>query len=142
MKRTIQVFLGDDTRRVGALHFDAVGSRQHSAFAYEDYWLKAADRFTLEPELPLVMGPQYPRKARHGSAFHAAIADTEPDGWAKRVILRDHATRRQEARRMTPEMSADSQPGGRSETGLRSFTCNASTCGDRGENPCDGFGTG
>ena len=44
-------------------------------------------------------GPQYHRKARDGSVFDAAIADTEPDGWAKRVILRDHAKRRQEARR-------------------------------------------
>ncbi len=99
MKRTIQVYLGDDARHVGTLHFDAVGSRQHSAFAYEDSWLKAADHFALEPGLPLVAGPQYHRKARDGSIFHAAIADTEPDGWAKRVILRDHAKRRQEARR-------------------------------------------
>jgi serine/threonine-protein kinase HipA len=99
MRRTIQVHVGDDARRVGTLHFDAVGSRQHSAFAYEDSWLKEPDRFALEPGLPLVAGPQYPRKARDGSVFHAAIADTETDGWAKRVILRDHAKRRQEARR-------------------------------------------
>ena len=99
MKRTIQVHLGDDARRIGTLHFDAVGSRQYSAFAYEDSWLRAADRFALDPGLPLVAGPQYPRKAKDGSVFHAAIADTEPDGWAKRVILRDHAKRRQEARR-------------------------------------------
>ena len=99
MKRTIQVYLGDEARRVGTLHFDAVGSRQHSAFAYEDSWLKAADRFALAPGLSLVAGPQYHRKARDGSVFHAALADTEPDGWAKRVILRDHAKRRQEARR-------------------------------------------
>ncbi len=99
MKRTIQVYLGDDARRVGTLHFDAVGARQHSAFAYEDSWLKAADRFALEPGLPQVTGPQYHRKARDGSVFHAAFADTEPDGWAKRVILRDHAKRRQETRR-------------------------------------------
>ena len=99
MKRTIQIYLGDDARRVGTLHFDAVGSRQHSAFAYEDSWLKAADRFALDPALPLVAGPQYPRKTKDGSVFHAAIADTGPDGWAKRVILRDHAKRRQEARR-------------------------------------------
>lgn len=103
MKRTIQVYMGDDARRVGTLHFDAVGSRQHSAFAYEDSWLKVSDRFALEPGLPLVIGPQYQRKARDGSVFHAAIADTEPDGWAKRVILRDHAKRRQEARRAGQE---------------------------------------
>jgi serine/threonine-protein kinase HipA len=104
MKRAIQVYLGDDARRVGTLHFDAVGSRQHSAFAYEDSWLKASESFALDPGLLLVAGPQYHRKARDGSVFHAAIADTEPDGWAKRVILRDHAKRRQEARRAGEEL--------------------------------------
>jgi serine/threonine-protein kinase HipA len=99
MKRTIQVFAGDEARRVGTLHFDAAGSRQHSAFAYEESWLNASDRFALEPGLPLVAGPQYHRKTSDGSVFHASIADTEPDGWAKRVILRDHAKRRQEVRR-------------------------------------------
>jgi len=57
------------------------------------------DRFALEPNLPLVTGTQFHRKAPEGSVFHAAIADTEPDGWARRVILRDHAKRRQAARR-------------------------------------------
>jgi serine/threonine-protein kinase HipA len=80
MKRTIQVYLGDDARRVGTLHFDAVGTRQHSAFAYEDSWLKAAECFALDPGMPLVTGPQYHGKAKDGSVFHAAIADTEPDG--------------------------------------------------------------
>ncbi len=104
MKRTIQVYLGDTARRVGTLHFDAVGTRQRSAFAYEDSWLKVADRFALEPGLPLVAGPLYQRKTRDESVFHAAFADTEPDGWAKRVILRDHAKRRQEARRAGQEL--------------------------------------
>jgi serine/threonine-protein kinase HipA len=47
----------------------------------------------------LVAGPQFHRRERGGSIFHGAIADTEPDGWARRVILRDHAKRRQDARR-------------------------------------------
>ena len=64
MKRTIQVYLGNDALRVWTLHFDAVGSRQHSAFAYEDSWLKAANRFALEPGLPLVAGPKYHRKTQ------------------------------------------------------------------------------
>jgi serine/threonine-protein kinase HipA len=53
----------------------------------------------IEPGLPLVTGPQFHRKAGQGSVFHAAIADTEPDGWGKRVIQRDHAKCRQQARR-------------------------------------------
>ena len=52
------------------------------------------------PRLALVAGPQFHRKTRDGSVFHAVIADTEPDGWGRRVIQRDYAKRRQEARRV------------------------------------------
>jgi len=38
-------------------------------------------------------------KSKDGSLFHAAIADTEPDGWARRVTMRDHIKRKQELRR-------------------------------------------
>ena len=99
MKRTIKVFMGDEARLVGTLHYDGVGTRERSAFAYDETWLGAADRFVLEPGLPLVAGPQFHRKVPNGSVFHGAFADTEPDGWAKKVIQRDHAKRRQEARR-------------------------------------------
>ena len=99
MKRTIKVFMGDGARLVGTLHYDGVGERERSAFAYDETWLGAADQFALEPGLPLVAGPQFHRKVPNGSVFHGAFADTEPDGWAKKVILRDHAKRRQEARR-------------------------------------------
>ena len=80
---------------MGTLHYDVAGSRERSAFSYEDSWIKAQDRFALDPVLQLVSGPQFHRKSKDGSVFCAAIADTEPDGWAKRVILRDHAKRRQ-----------------------------------------------
>lgn len=99
MKRTIKVFMGDEARFIGTLHYDGVGTRERSAFAYDESWLSAADRFALEPGLPLVAGPQYHRKVPNGSVFHGAFADTEPDGWAKKVIQRDHAKCRQEARR-------------------------------------------
>jgi serine/threonine-protein kinase HipA len=99
MKHTIKVFLGDEAKLAGTLHYDGVGSRERSAFAYAETWLGATDRFGLEPGLPLVAGPQFHRKIPNGSVFHGAFADTEPDGWAKRVILRDHAKRRQAARK-------------------------------------------
>lgn len=99
MRRTINVFVGDEPRRVGTLYFDAVGSRERAAFSYTDTWLSSADRFALEPMLPLVTGPQFHGKVPNGSVFHGAFADTEPDGWGRRVILRDYAKRRQEARR-------------------------------------------
>jgi serine/threonine-protein kinase HipA len=106
MKRTIQVHLGDAERHVGTLHYDAVGSRERSAFAYHASWLNAPDGFPLEPGLPLFSGPQFRSRTSAGSVFHAVIADTEPDGWAKRVILRDHAKQRQEVRRTGQSPSA------------------------------------
>lgn len=99
MNRSIKVFLGNEARWVGTLHYDSVGSRERAAFVYSETWLASSDRFALEPALPLVAGPQFHRRVKDGSSFHGVFADTEPDGWAKRVILRDHAKRRQAARR-------------------------------------------
>src|SRR5690349_19278099 len=99
MTRNIKVFIGDESGWVGTLHYDAVGSRERAAFSYADGWLVSPDRFAIDPTLPLVAGPQFHRKVPNGSVFHGAFADTEPDGWARRVILRDHAKRRQAARR-------------------------------------------
>ena len=82
------------------MHHDAVGAREHSAFTYHDSWLNVPDDFPLDPGLPLVWGPQVRGRAIVGSIFHAVIADTELDGWAKRLILRDQAKRRQEIRRI------------------------------------------
>jgi serine/threonine-protein kinase HipA len=98
MKRTIQVLLGDQARLVGMLHYDVRGARESAAFTYAEEWLAAGDKFPLEPGLPLVAGPQFHRKVAQGSIFHSAIADTEPDGWGRRVIQRDHAKRRQASR--------------------------------------------
>ncbi len=106
MKRAIKVFLGDEASRVGTLHYEAAGSRERSAFAYAETWLGSTDQFALEPVLPLMAGPQFHRKIPNGSAFTGAFADTEPDGWARRVILRDHARRRQAARRAGQEPEA------------------------------------
>ena len=103
MKRTLQVCVGDEGRLVGTLHYDQNGAREHATLVYDETWLAATDRFALEPNLPLVTGPQYHRKTAEGSRFHAAIADTEPDGWGRRGILRDHAKRRQVAKRAGAE---------------------------------------
>ncbi|MBA3846282.1 MAG: type II toxin-antitoxin system HipA family toxin [Planctomycetes bacterium] len=99
MKRVIGVMVGDGARRVGTLRYDGQGSRENASFAYEADWLSADQRFALDPTLPLVSGPQFHRRVGDGSLFHGAIADTEPDGWGRRVIMRDHVKRRDEARR-------------------------------------------
>ncbi len=106
MKQTIQVCVGDEARLVGTLHYDLSGAREHGAFSYDEAWLATPDRFALEPGLPMVVGAQFHRRIPEGSVFHAAIADTEPDGWGRRVILRDHAKRRQTTRRAGGEAGA------------------------------------
>ena len=99
MKRTIRVYLGDEPRLLGSIRYDQQGGRESTAFEYDATWLASADSFSIDPALPLVAGPQFHKKTRDGSVFHAAISDTEPDGWARRVIQRDHAKRRQRATR-------------------------------------------
>lgn len=98
MKRTIQVFVGETARPVGVLHYNSQGARENAVFEYDPAWLDAPEGFALEPRLPLVAGRQFHKAKAGGSVFPAVIADTEPDGWGRRVISRDHAKRRQEAR--------------------------------------------
>jgi serine/threonine-protein kinase HipA len=95
--RTLQVFIGD--RLAGTLRFEAQGARQRTVFQFGAEWLARPDRFTFDPALQLVTGPQFRRPTGENSVFPSAIADTEPDGWGRRVILRDHAKRRQADRR-------------------------------------------
>jgi serine/threonine-protein kinase HipA len=97
--RTLEVLLGESSRRISTLHHDRSGGREHTAFTYDSAWLEAPDGFALAPGLPLVRGPQFHRRVAEGSVFPGIIADTEPDGWGRRVILRDHAKQRQLAQR-------------------------------------------
>lgn len=78
MRRAIDVLIGDDARAIGPILYNQQGARENAAFEYNPDWLAAADRFAIDPVLTLVAGPQFHRKARDGSVFHPAIADTEP----------------------------------------------------------------
>ena len=106
MRATIRVFLGEDHRLLGMIRYNAEGARESASFEYDASWLATSERFSIEPALPLVTGAQFHKKTRDGSVFHSAIADTEPDGWGRRVILRDHAKRAQAARRAGAEMGS------------------------------------
>ncbi len=97
--RTIKVFLGEAGAEIAALYFNADGNRETSGFAYSADWLRAPQRFPVDPALPLNPGRAFhAKRTKDGSAFHGVIADTEPDGWGRQVIQRDHAKRRQEAK--------------------------------------------
>lgn len=103
MSRSIRVHLGEPPRMLGVLHHERRGARESASFEYIQEWLQEPDRFAIDPALALVRGPQFHKRSRDGSLFHNAIADTEPDGWARRIILRDHRKRR-EASEPVPEV--------------------------------------
>lgn len=98
MTRTIEVHIGEVPQRVGVLHCNKEGARESAIFEYDTAWLRAPTRFAIDPMLPLRSGPQFHKRPKEGSVFHSAIADTEPDGWGKTVMLRDHAKRRAAAK--------------------------------------------
>lgn len=97
MNRRIQVCLGEALTSVGTLLYARDGNRENCTFAYHAEWLASPQRFALSPDLPLQSGMMFHPKLRDGSVFFDCFADTEPDGWGKRVILRDHAKRRKHA---------------------------------------------
>lgn len=97
MKQRIQVCLGEALTPVGTLFYETDGNRENCMFAYHTEWLSLPHRFALSPDLPLQSGMMFHPKTRDGSVFFDCFADTEPDGWGKRVILRDHAKRRKHA---------------------------------------------
>jgi serine/threonine-protein kinase HipA len=103
MKRQIDVFLDGSDTPLGELRYDRQGRRENAAFMYTPTWLAHDERFAIDPTLPLVSGFQFQARHAQGSIFHGAIADTEPDGWGRRVILRAHAKRRRANRgQITP----------------------------------------
>lgn len=105
MKKNIKVFLGDEACLVGYLRYNQQGARENAIFEYDTSWLSADNAFPLEPNLPLVSGSQFHQKGKDGSIFHGCFADSEPDGWGKRVILRDHAKRRQEKKEQSAPLN-------------------------------------
>jgi serine/threonine-protein kinase HipA len=93
MNRSIQVCLGEEKTPLGRLVYESSGNRENSMFAYYNEWLISSERFALSPDLPLQSGMIFRAKVKQGSVFFDCLADTEPDGWGKRVILRDYAKR-------------------------------------------------
>jgi len=98
IQRRLDVLIGDTC--IGHLRYTQEGRPEHASFEYAAEWLGTRTRYTIDPTLPLVSGPQFAPRVTDldASLFHGAIADTEPDGWARRVIRRDHAKRRQAAK--------------------------------------------
>lgn len=96
MNRHIKVYIGNVERFVGTLFFNASGNRESSGLEYSTEWIESSKSFEIDPALPLGHGRAFRSKKQGGSIFHGAIADSEPDGWARQVILRAHGKHRKE----------------------------------------------
>lgn len=108
--------VGDDTRTIGRARANRARGKETVLFDYADEWLRDADRFALEPALPLTRGAFAPPP---GHAIHAALGDSAPDTWGRRLMQR--AERRQaekEGRAVRTLMESDYLLGVADETRL------------------------
>lgn len=87
-QRQIKLLLGNRPGAIGTLYFDATPGRYQSSFEYSAEWLRSADRFALDPALPLSPIRQYHTPLRGGSPFPGVFSDSGPDGWAMIVLAR------------------------------------------------------
>lgn len=96
MNRQIKVYIGEVKGLVGTLFFNASGNRESSGLEYSPEWIESSKSFEIDPSLPLGHGRVFRSKKEGCSVFHGAIADSEPDGWARQVILRANGKHRKE----------------------------------------------
>jgi len=105
VKVELDVCLGHQGIYVGDLVYSKEGHRESCQFKYTDTWLKAPDFFELSPQLKKQTGYQFKSNKcsnsnqsniGNNSVFFDCMADTEPNGWGKKVILRDYAHQKNE----------------------------------------------
>ena len=113
-----EVYLSLDgrTQRIGSAHSNRARGKETVVFEYDNEWLKYADRFELEPDLPLTRGGFAPS---HGKTINGSLGDSAPDTWGRRLMQR--AERRQaerEGRAVRTLMESDYLLGVSDETRL------------------------
>lgn len=89
----VHLSLGGVTRKIGLARSNRARGKETVVFEYAEEWLRSADSFELEPDLPLTRGGFAPPA---GQAIHGALGDSAPDAWGRRLMQR--AERRQAER--------------------------------------------
>lgn len=89
----VHLSLEGETRQIGRARSNRVRGKETILFEYTEEWLKDADRFELEPGLPLTRGGFAPPD---GQSIHGTLGDSAPDTWGRRLMQR--AERRQATR--------------------------------------------
>ena len=112
----VYLSLGGVTRKIGHARSNRTRGKETVLFEYADEWLRDADCFELEPDLPLTRGGFAPPAGR---AIHGSLGDSAPDTWGRRLMQR--AERRQaerEGRAVRTLMESDYLLGVSDETRL------------------------
>ena len=112
----VYLSLGGETRIIGQARSNHTRGKETVLFEYADEWLRDADCFELEPDLPLTRGGFAPPA---GQAIHGSLGDSAPDTWGRRLMQR--AERRQaerEGRAVRTLMESDYLLGVSDETRL------------------------
>lgn len=112
----VHLSLGGVTRKIGHARSNRTRGKETVLFEYADEWLRDADCFELEPDLPLTRGGFAPPA---GQAIHGSLGDSAPDTWGRRLMQR--AERRQaerEGRAVRTLMESDYLLGVSDETRL------------------------
>lgn len=93
------------TRRIGRARCNRARGKETVLFEYADEWLRDADRFSLEPELPLTRGGFVPSVDR---AIHGSLGDSAPDTWGRKLMQRAERRRAErEGRAVRTLMESD-----------------------------------
>lgn len=81
----IEIALDASVECVGRLHRHAGRRGETATFEYTDTWLASPQRFAIDPGLPTGRGTFAPTRGR---SVGAAIGDTAPDSWGRRLMQR------------------------------------------------------
>lgn len=94
MRDALEVYIGEEARKVGALHFEG-RHREHSVFEYDDAWIRDPTGFPISPTMPFRQRTYFTTKGSdpHSSAFPGPISDTTPDAWGRAIVRRDETSR-------------------------------------------------
>ena len=81
----VHVDLNGRLHPVGLAHSNRVRGGETILFEYDPAWLKDAERFSLEPALPITRGAFAPPA---GLSTFGSIGDSAPDTWGRRLMQR------------------------------------------------------
>jgi serine/threonine-protein kinase HipA len=112
----VHLSIDGGTRQIGRARSNRARGKETVLFEYADEWLRDADRFELEPELPLTRGAFAPSV---GQAIHGSLGDSAPDTWGRKLMQRAERRRAErEGRAVRTLMESDYLLGVSDETRL------------------------